>query len=137
MLEFKNMDHIYQGVNETIPTKNGHKNSSGNFITIICVALFVILSLGMIIFLYNQNQSLKDKLSQYESLPSPTPIVIIATPSPIATSSASPVGKALKYSCPENGYVDCMPGTDIKSECSTEAINWYQENCPDFKGVAS
>lgn len=40
------------------------------------------------------------------------------------------------YTCPTGGWIDCMPGTDIKPGCSTEAINWYQENCPDFRGVA-
>ena len=42
----------------------------------------------------------------------------------------------LKYSCPSNGWVDCMPSTTSKPECSTEAMNWYQINCPDFKGAA-
>lgn len=40
------------------------------------------------------------------------------------------------YTCPTGGWIDCMPGTDAKPGCSTEAINWYKENCPDFKGVA-
>lgn len=40
------------------------------------------------------------------------------------------------YTCPAGGWIDCMPGPDTKPGCSTEAINWYKENCPDFKGVA-
>ena len=42
------------------------------------------------------------------------------------------------YSCPESGWVDCMPGLDsgVKYECTSEAINWYRANCPDFKGAA-
>ena len=41
-----------------------------------------------------------------------------------------------KYTCPANGWVDCMPGPDAKPECSTEAMTWYKANCPDFKGGA-
>jgi hypothetical protein len=40
------------------------------------------------------------------------------------------------YTCPVNGWVDCMPGTSPKPECSTAAMDWYQANCPDFKGGA-
>jgi|GEM_PF-2168848 len=41
-----------------------------------------------------------------------------------------------RYTCPSNGWVDCMPGTIAKPECSQEAMSWYQINCPDFKGAA-
>ncbi len=40
------------------------------------------------------------------------------------------------FSCPDNGWVDCMPGPDIKPECSTEAMMWYKNNCPNFQGAA-
>jgi hypothetical protein len=40
------------------------------------------------------------------------------------------------YTCPANGWVDCMPGPDAKPECSTEAIKWYKANCPNFQGAA-
>lgn len=38
--------------------------------------------------------------------------------------------------CPPSGYVDCMPGTTAKPECSLAAMAWYKANCPDFKGGA-
>jgi hypothetical protein len=43
---------------------------------------------------------------------------------------------ATGFTCPANGYVDCMPGTTPKPECSTEAMIWYKANCPNFIGGA-
>ena len=42
------------------------------------------------------------------------------------------------YTCPANGWVDCMPGPGAskKASCSSEAMNWYKINCPNFKGAA-
>jgi hypothetical protein len=40
------------------------------------------------------------------------------------------------YTCPQSGWVDCMPGPDEKPECSPAAMSWYQANCPGFKGGA-
>lgn len=42
-----------------------------------------------------------------------------------------------KYACPANGWVNCMPGPDMpREECSQDAMDWYEENCPDFQGSA-
>lgn len=40
------------------------------------------------------------------------------------------------YTCPANGWVDCMPGPDPKPQCSSDAMAWYKANCLDFKGGA-
>jgi hypothetical protein len=41
------------------------------------------------------------------------------------------------YTCPEGGYVDCMPGPNKDmSKCSSQAMTWYKINCPNFKGGA-
>ena len=42
------------------------------------------------------------------------------------------------YICPANGWINCMPilSEEGKKACSQEAVKWYKENCPDFKGVA-
>lgn len=40
------------------------------------------------------------------------------------------------YTCPSSGWVDCMPGTTVKLECSTEAMTWYKTNCSNFQGAA-
>jgi hypothetical protein len=43
-----------------------------------------------------------------------------------------------QYTCPLNGYVDCMPvlTPEKQAACSTEAMAWYKINCPNFKGGA-
>jgi len=42
------------------------------------------------------------------------------------------------YTCPENGWQNCMPILSEESQkaCSDEAMDWYKSNCPDFKGAA-
>jgi hypothetical protein len=44
----------------------------------------------------------------------------------------------LPFTCPENGWVDCMPkvGDEEQRQCTTEAIKWFEANCPNFQGVA-
>lgn len=48
------------------------------------------------------------------------------------------LGEKLKYTCPENGWVDCMPILDAEGQkrCNPEAMGWYEANCPNFKGGA-
>jgi len=43
-----------------------------------------------------------------------------------------------QYTCPSNGWVDCMPGPDQgkKIECTQSFLQWAKTNCPDFQGVA-
>ena len=42
-----------------------------------------------------------------------------------------------KFVCPENEWVDCMPGPGVKkAECASNYLQWAQANCPDFKGAA-
>ncbi|MDD2822706.1 MAG: hypothetical protein PHQ59_01360 [Candidatus Daviesbacteria bacterium] len=43
-----------------------------------------------------------------------------------------------KYTCPENGYQNCMPILDAEGQkqCSKEALDWKQTNCPNFSGAA-
>jgi len=85
-------DGAYQQNIETTKTKN--KNFSNGLITIISVAGFILLALGTIIFLYNQNQNLKEKLSEYQAVPmatqttSPTPQAEILDGPVISSPSA-------------------------------------------------
>jgi hypothetical protein len=55
---------------------------------------------------------------------------------PPAESIIEPSGS--DYSCPKGGYVNCMPMLDEagKKACSSDAMIWYRENCPDFQGAA-
>jgi hypothetical protein len=57
------------------PPKDNH------WITIVSMTLFVLMSLGVIVFLYYQNQQLKSMLATYQTQPSPIPT---ATADPIA-----------------------------------------------------
>lgn len=44
-----------------------------------------------------------------------------------------------QYTCPANGYLDCMPKVNRPGEdsinCSPKQISWVKNNCPNFKGV--
>lgn len=69
----------------------------GHWVSVLAVAVFIILSLGVIAFLYYQNQSLKSILATYQTpIGSPKPSAEAATPiatlepSPEATKSAKP-----------------------------------------------
>lgn len=52
------------------------------------LAVFILTALGVIIFLYNQNQTLKKKLVLYETGPTPS---VTTTPSPTPTTNQLPV----------------------------------------------
>lgn len=44
----------------------------------------------------------------------------------------------VKYTCPENGYQNCMPILDEEGQkqCTKEALDWKTANCPNFQGAA-
>jgi hypothetical protein len=85
MLQFGHMESGNQESGATSP-----KRQSESKITIISVAGFVLLALGVIIFLFNQNQALKTTLSDLQKVATPTPTPIAtATPSadePVVTT---------------------------------------------------
>jgi hypothetical protein len=69
------------------PVQTKSRDNSG--IMIASVAAFIILSLGAVIFLYNQNQALKSELAKYQTATvSPTPIATVVEKT--ASPSASP-----------------------------------------------
>lgn len=49
------------------------KQSKSDSITIVAMAVFVLLALGAVAFLYYQNQQLKGILASYQTTPSPAP----------------------------------------------------------------
>jgi len=71
----------------------------------------------------------KQESSQYETLFNQ----VLSTFKFLEPSTTPPT---TSYTCPPSGWVDCMPGTTPKPECSAAAMAWYQANCPDFKGGA-
>lgn len=56
---------------------------------------------------------------------------------PVFQSTNLPVPTP-SYTCPPTGYIDCMPVLDATKQkaCSSDAINWYKANCPNFQGGA-
>jgi hypothetical protein len=86
-------------------TPQAKKDNHG--ITILSMAVFVILSLAAVVFLYYQNQQLKNMLADYQKVPSPAPTI---TPSPISSS------KKFTLDWPE----ECQ--TDGALECSKDGF---------------
>lgn len=110
-----------------------------------------------------QKQVKELQMKQVAPLPSPTPTQVPPTP-PLETpkmcggiagikcptgfvcqmnamypdASGTCTKKEDMYTCPENGYVDCMPSPNagIRFECTSEAMSWYKANCTNFKGGA-
>lgn len=64
-----------------IPDSSNKIPTDSHWITILAMAIFVLLSLGAVVFLYYQNQQLKSMLVGYRVQSSPTPLT---TPNPIA-----------------------------------------------------
>ena len=84
------------------PTK---KEKDNHWISILAMAIFVVLSLGVVAFLYYQNQSLQSMLVTYQTpISSPTPLVtpiptVTIGPSPEATVSGKPSPKTSPVAC--------------------------------------
>ena len=72
-----------------------------NSLTVISVALFILMSLGVIAFLYYQNQQLKGMLANYQATPAPTSsTTALATADPTAnwkTYTNTSANYSIKY----------------------------------------
>lgn len=74
------------------------KPKDNHWITIAAMAVFVLLSLSAVIFLYYQNQQLKTMLAAYQNqTPAPT---AIPTEIPPITASPSASPKSAAKACP-------------------------------------
>lgn len=63
----------------------------GNWVSILAIAIFIIFSLGIVVFLYYQNQQLKKMLVNYQTpIGSPKPLAQEATPNPEIPTISSP-----------------------------------------------
>lgn len=70
------------------------KPKNGNSVTVIALAIFIILSLGVVVFLYSQNQKLKNMIANFQT-PAPTPVsTILPTPNASEPIIASPSANA-------------------------------------------
>lgn len=72
-------------------------------------------------------------------------IIEITTYSPVDNQTFDQILSTFKfldneteYTCPKGGWVNCMPilTEEAKKACSSQALEWYKKNCPNFKGVA-
>ena len=74
------------------PNKPGNSSSRDqHWITILAMAIFVIFSLGVVVFLYYQNQQLKSLLASFQPQ---------TTPTPEATASPTPAQETPSVSSP-------------------------------------
>jgi hypothetical protein len=67
-------------------------SSKNDWVTIASVALFILLSIGIVVFFYNQNMELKKVIANYQKAtitPSSTPVTTIQ----VSTPSATPIFK--------------------------------------------
>ena len=73
------------------PINNSSRDQ--HWISILAMAIFVIFSLGVVVFLYYQNQQLKNMLANYQPTPLTTPITTTPsspTPNPEMPTISSP-----------------------------------------------
>ncbi|HKC04735.1 MAG TPA: hypothetical protein VKC54_02600 [Patescibacteria group bacterium] len=64
------------------------KIKNNHWITVLSMAAFVLLSLGVVAFLYYQNQQLKSMIANYQATPTATP-----TNTPIESATPTPTCK--------------------------------------------
>lgn len=85
MIQFSHMDPInpIAGNPEALNSASKNKNSSNGLVTVLSFAVFVLLALGTIVFLFNQNQTLKKQIAGYQSSPTSTP-TLTSSPTPSA-----------------------------------------------------
>lgn len=137
-----------------------------NRTAVIWMAVITIVLTAEAGFLYYQNLQLEKQINILQSPPviispaptsepmttvrpsltptcRPRPACLDATPRCLIPETSDMCPAPTKtpstlYTCPSNGWVDCMPGprAGVKYECTPEAFSWYQTNCPDFKGGA-
>jgi hypothetical protein len=95
--------------NSSQPLNNqtNQPSNNSNGLTILSLAVFILLSLGVIIFLYYQNQQLKSIISNYQNVQlTPTPVAT-STPMVFETASPSASPKSTKISTPSAKLKAC------------------------------
>lgn len=124
---------------------------------IIFLTIAFLIALTAAAYFFIQTQSLQariDTLTAIQPSPVPTPTAT-AAPTPTCrprpacldatprclipeTDDMCPPPAPKGLTCPESGWVDCMPVLDAAQEknCSVAAMDWYKQNCLNFQGVA-
>ncbi len=106
------MDPQTTTVSPEIPDSSPQIPKDSHWITILAMALFVLLSLAAVAFLYYQNQQLKTMLASYQASPTPS-----ATPDVTAnwkTYTSAKANYSLKY--PDSWPVVQIP---VSAGCET------------------
>jgi hypothetical protein len=95
----------------------GHQQKENSPIATISVAIFILLALGAVAFLYYQNQQLKNMLANYQSQPanSPTP-----------TATADPTANWKTYTDPSNRFGVKYPSDWVRSKNATNKNKYTQ-----------
>ena len=89
----------------------------------------IITLLRLISYSSSSNTSNSENQTPKTS-PAPT---VSPTPSP----TVSPGKKPPKWTCPQNGYIDCMPIVEPgrRWQCESAYIDWVRTNCASFQGI--
>lgn len=103
---------------------------SGSGFTIASMALFVLVSLGVIVFLYYQNQQLKGMLANYQK-PSPTPT---ATPDPTAGWKTYTNNSGFSFKYPQNFIVQ-EPSQSGSPSANPKSVSLFVYDSSDSSGT--
>jgi len=97
-----------------------------NLLALSAVTLIIIIY-STVSYLIYQNNLLKSEIGKKDK-----PNLLPYNPSPTPS-----------FTCPENGWIDCMPGPDkppryggCSQDASEDAIKWYKINCSNYQGIA-
>ena len=73
------------------PRVEGQQPKDNHWISILAMAIFVVFALGVVAFLYYQNQQLKNMLASYQPQATPTPMASVSpSPNPETPIVSSP-----------------------------------------------
>lgn len=112
--------------------------------------ILVVITLPIFTFVLGMSfQKMTGVQNQEEVIPTPTEEIACTMEAKICPDGSS-VGRVppdcdfaacpnseTLYACPENNYVNCMPGPieSRNAECNLQFIDWAQANCPGFQGA--
>lgn len=111
---------------------------SRSFIIFVIICVFIFFALGIAGDYYFALPKTKNCTKEAQICPDGSSVGRTGPNCKFAPCPTSKTNNKINYSCPKNGWVNCMPilTDEAKKLCQPEAINWYIANCPGFKGIA-